>query len=382
MDLLINDYSVGLFDAAEPPCLSLYQPTHRAFPDKQQNPIRFRNLLRELEESLRREYSTRDVQPLMEPFERLAEDADFWRMRTLDGLAVLAAPDFFRVYRFQRSVPELAVVADSFHIKPLVRLLQSADGYYVLGLDRQQIRLFEGNRDRLDEVELVPGIPRTTAEAAGGEDDRERQVSTWTPGGTPGNILYGKGSQSEFEDTNAERFFRAVDHAILEQYSHPSGRPLLLAALPENQSTFRRLSRNPFLLNEEIDINPNALSLEELRERAWRAVEPHYLTRLTGLIESFEVMSAHELGDADLARVARSAVAGRVGTLLIDADRRIPGQLDAMSGAITYNDLSDPAVNDLLDDLGELVLKKGGQIVIVPADRMPTDTGIAAIYRF
>jgi hypothetical protein len=29
-----------------------------------------------------------------------------------------------------------------------------------------------------------------------------------------------------------------------------------------------------------------------------------------------------------------------------------------------------------------LVLQKGGQIVIVPAERMPTRTGIAAIYRF
>jgi hypothetical protein len=28
------------------------------------------------------------------------------------------------------------------------------------------------------------------------------------------------------------------------------------------------------------------------------------------------------------------------------------------------------------------VVKKGGQIVIVPAERMPTQTGIAAIYRY
>ncbi|MGB5055891.1 MAG: hypothetical protein WBO24_15990, partial [Nitrospirales bacterium] len=195
-------------------------------------------------------------------------------------------------------------------------------------------------------------------------------------------VLYGKGSQSEVVGADAERFFRALDREILEQYSRPSGRPLLLAALPENQSTFRRLSRNPFLLDEEIDINPNALSLEDLRKRAWRAVEPHYLTRLSGLIESFETMSAHELGDADLARIARSALAGRVRTLLVDADRRIPGRLDAKTGGIAYDDLSDPAVGDLLDDVGELVLKQGGEVVVVPAERMPTDTGVAAIYRF
>ena len=28
---------------AEPPCLSLYQPTHRHHPDNLQDPIRFRN---------------------------------------------------------------------------------------------------------------------------------------------------------------------------------------------------------------------------------------------------------------------------------------------------------------------------------------------------
>jgi len=73
-------------------------------------------------------------------------------------LAVLAAPGLFRVYRLQRPVPELVVVADSFHTKPLMRILQSADRYQVLGLNRQEIKLFEGNRDALDEIELAQGV--------------------------------------------------------------------------------------------------------------------------------------------------------------------------------------------------------------------------------
>ena len=34
------------------PCLSLYQPTHRSFPERQQDPIRFKHLVRQLEDSL------------------------------------------------------------------------------------------------------------------------------------------------------------------------------------------------------------------------------------------------------------------------------------------------------------------------------------------
>ncbi len=44
--------------------------------------------------------------------------------------------------------------------------------------------------------------------------------------------------------------------------------------------------------------------------------------------------------------------------------------------------MSDPGTGDMLDDLGELVLRKGGEVVIVPAERMPTKSGLAATYRF
>jgi hypothetical protein len=44
--------------------------------------------------------------------------------------------------------------------------------------------------------------------------------------------------------------------------------------------------------------------------------------------------------------------------------------------------LDNPEIDDLLDDLAEMVIKKGGQVVIVPVERMPTITGVSAIQRF
>jgi hypothetical protein len=380
MNLLVKDFTAGLFEAAEPPCLSLYQPTHRHHPDNQQDPIRFRNLVKALEESLQQHYATRDIRALLEPFEQLAGDRDFWN-HTLDGLAVLGAPGLFRVYRLQRPVPELAIVADSFHLKPLLRMLQSADGYSVLGLSREKITLFEGNRDVLDEVELPSAIPQTITDVVGA-DSQVARPSAWAASAGTEGVRFGMGSKSELVDNDTERFFRAVDRALLEHYSRPSGLPLLLAALPEHISFFRRISNNPFLMDEGIDIHPDALSIEALRDRAWRVIEPHYLTRLAGLIEIFGAARAHELGDDDLAKVARSAVAGRVATLLIEAERHVPGRIDGTTGRIEFDDPAHAHVDDLLDDLGELVLKNGGEVVIVPAERMPTQTGIAAIYRF
>jgi hypothetical protein len=384
MDLLANDYRAGLLTAQEPLCLSLYQPTHRFYPDNQQDPLRFRQLVRKLEDSLRQKHPAREVEPLLEPFHALGRDTGFWN-RTLDGLAVLGAPGLFRAYRLQRSVPELAVVADSFHTKPLMRIVQSADRYQVLSLSRQKIRLFEGNRDMLDEVELAPGVPRTITEALGEEltDPHSTVASYGMDAGTTGMAMHhGHGGRKDQIDIDAERFFRIVDRAILEHHSRPAGLPLILAALPEHHGFFHQLSHNPFLSAEGIKNNPEALSTDELRKRAWQVMEPKYLARLARLIEDFGAALAKNLGAEDLDQVSEAALSSRVGTLLVEADRQVPGRLNQTTGQIELKDLAHPEVDDLLDDLGEMVLMKGGEVVVVPAERMPTKTGVAAIYRF
>ena len=381
MDTLERDYPSMLLAAHGSPCLSLYQPAHRHHPDNRQDPIRFRNLVKALEASLRQKYAARETRPLLAPFHALVDDHAFWN-HALDGLAVLAAPGIFKVYRLQRPVAELAVVADSFHTKPLLRILQSADRYQILGLNRHEARLFEGNRYVVDEVDPAPGVPRATAEVVGekaGEPERRNRVYGPVAVGT---TRHGTDVREEALASDTERFFRAVDREVLERHSRPSGMPLLLAALPEHHHLFRTVSRNPFLVAGAIDTHPDALSLDELRERAWQLIQPYYLRRLGDLIERFGAARSNGLGTDDLAQIARAATAGRIEALLIEADRLIPGTLDAMTGAIDFNDLAHPEVDDLLDDLGERVLKDGAEVVIVPAERMPTQTGVAAIYRF
>jgi hypothetical protein len=334
-----------------------------------------------MEQSLRQKYSTRETESLMEPFRALADNIDFWN-HTFDGLAVLGAPGFFRVYRLQRPVPEVVIVADSFHIKPLIRILQSADRYQILGLTRREIKLFEGNRDVVDEIEPAQAVPRTITDALGGEVTERPTLTSFSPGVRGPAIRHGYGSKQDEVDIDAERFFRAVDRAVLEHHSQPSGLPLILAALPEYHNLFRQVSRNPFLLADAIDVHPDALPADGLRERAWRVLEPQYLARLAGLVEEFGRAKSKGYGSDELVAVAEAAVIGRVATLLIDADRHIGGRIDEASGRIEHGDLAHPEIGDLLDDLGELVVRKGGQIVIVPAERMPTRAGIAAIYRF
>jgi len=379
-----QDAAAGLWDECDPPCLSLYQPTHRDHPDNKQDPIRFKNLVKALEESLLQRFSNSEIEPLLEPMRSLGENHDFWN-GTFDGMAVLRSRNMFRIYKFQRPVPELAVVADSFHTKPLLRILQSADRYQVLALNRHEIKLFEGSRDVLDEIAPADGVPRTLTEALGEElTDPRLTVSAYGGRGVgQGPMHHGHGGRKDELDQDAERFFRAVDREVLERHSKPSGLPLILAALPEHHHMFHALSQNPFLIPESLDVHPDALgSIDELRERVWKTIEPRYLARLAELVDTFDSNKSKGLAADDLVEVARAAVGGRVATLLIEARREIPGRVDASTGELEFDDLSHPELDDVLDDLGAVALKMGGEVVVLPTERMPTGTGIAAIYRY
>ncbi|MBA2434180.1 MAG: hypothetical protein H0V54_03675 [Chthoniobacterales bacterium] len=383
MTPLTPDFRAALADA-QPPCLSLYQPTHRHHPQNQQDPIRFGNLLKELEQSLQQKYPADEVAQLLKPFQTLAGDAQFWN-HTRDGLAVFGASGLFQVFGTQRPLPELAVVAESFHTKPLRRLLQTADRYQVLGLTRDAIRLFEGNRDALDEIDPAPGVPRTLTDALG-EELTEPHSTVASYGGDAGAgggaMHHGHGGKSPEVEIDDERFFRAVDRAITEHHSQPSGLPLILAALPEHQALFREVSTNSALTENGITKNPDALSIEELRDQAWEILEPQYRARLEKLKEDAAYASSQKQGSDDLDEVATAAAAGRVGTLLLEAGRRLPGRLDPQTGQVQRGDLDDPQVDDMLDDLADLVAEMGGEVVVVPAEEMSGETGLAAVYRY
>jgi hypothetical protein len=372
---------------ASPPCISLYQPTHRHHPSNQQDPIRFRNLTATLEETLRQTYDVRTVRALIEPFHKLGQDAGFWN-HTLDGLAVLARPGVFATFPLQREVPERLVVAGSFHTKPLLRIVQSADRFQVLCLGRNEVRLLEGNRDVLDEVDLHPSVPldeEDVDEAAqrGREAAPAPEVDQSKTKGLKRSSGTGRRGRASHEVANLalERYFRAVDRAVADHHSKPTGLPLLLAALSEHQPLFRGLSHNPRLLPQGIERDPFPLDIDALRQAAWGQISSYYLSRLSSLVSTFQEAQSKFLGSSDASTVADAAVAGRVATILVEADRMIPGRVNTETGRISFEDLNEPEVDDLLDDLAELVLAKGGEVVVVPRESMPAESGLAAIFR-
>lgn len=382
--LLTQEFIHELFSVTETPCISLYMTTHRIHPENLQDTIRYKNLVKQVKESLNEKYPKADIQTLLEPFEKLASDHDFWN-HTGEGLCVISSAERFEVIRLQLPVEELVMVADTFHTKPLRHIMQSEDRYQVLALTMDEVHLFEGNRHSLFEIELADDFPKTITEALG-EELTEKHSTVASYGGVGGdstNMHHGQGGKMDEVDSDTQRFFRVVASAIHNRYSKPVGLPLLMAALSEHHTLFNQVNKNPFLLPKGININPKAISIEKLAELSWQMMQPMYLEKLEARIEKFNQAKSSGLGSEKMDEVIEAAKAGRVDTLFIEAHRVIAKRLrNKVTGTFEMTDVTQPVLDDQLDDVGEIVTKMGGTVVIIPKAQMPVDTGLAAIFRY
>lgn len=363
------------------PCISLYQPTYRHKPESRQNIIRFKNLIQRIQNSLLNKYSKDETNKLLKPFYTIAEDRLFWN-ESKDGLAILSNKDKTIVYRLNRPVKEFAVVSDSFHIKPLLRIYQSADRYHLLGISRKNFSIYEGDRYGFEKIELEEDIA-TSIEEVLGDQYTEPHLNLGAYGGATGSYMYhGHGSRKDEIDKDTERFFRYVDKLVLDKFSNPEKIPLILIGLTEHHGLFRNITSNPHLMEDGILKDYEALDIEEMRNEAWKVMEPYYLNKTKELVDRFKMEQAKFLATDDLAQIARAILEGRVDTLLVEADKIYPGKINEETGEIIRDKLENPEFDDLLDDMAELVFKLNGNVVVLPKERMPSDTGAAAIYKF
>lgn len=373
--------------AATPPCLSLYLPTERAFPQREQNVIRFKNLLRQVAADLYEHFPDTDTPALLAPLTALIDDADFWH-HPRGGLVILRDRDQLHLLKVVGGVLEAAMVNHHFHLQPLLQLAQTTGRYQVLCLSRDHARLFEGSRDNLVEIELAAGVPRTLEEALGTdltEGNQRGLPQGFGRASERGDAMqHNAGGISKHDEQNAdrERYFLALDRALTREHSQPSKLPLLLAALPEHQAVFRRISNNSLLLAEGLTGDPGPLDNEALRRKAWAVIAPRLDRRLADLLDTYAQRQGQGLASDRLDEIGGAVLDARVATLLVEAERRIPGHLDVDRRLLVPSDPAGANTEDLLDELSLQTLQQGGQVLVLPRERMPGKTGAAAIYRF
>ena len=119
-----------------------------------------------------------------------------------------------------------------------------------------------------------------------------------------------------------------------------------------------------------------------MRAEAWRIAEPSYIQRSASLADDYRLALSRNKGSDSLEAVARAAVEGRVAVLIVEDDCQLPWKIDSANGELHPGDLEHFEIDDALDDLAEIVLRMKREVVVVPKNRIPSETGLVAIYRY
>jgi len=363
------------------PCVSLFLPTHSRPPDAEQDPVRFKNLLGTATGLLHTEYASKDTNALLEPLQALL-DGDFWRQQT-DGLAVFRSLDLMLHYRIPLSLPELAVVADTFHLKPLIKFLQANRRFFVLALSQNSVALYEGTPYALGRVDL-PTLPASLIEELGVEQRESFLNLHASRAGRAAPMFHGHGvPPTENEKAELARFFQAIDNVLWEGLLREERAPLMLAGVGYYHPIYRTISRYQFLAAQSVEGNFERATPEEIHAKAWPLASELFREQENTLLNEYARLVGSGQAMNDLHAIAQATVQGRVRHLLVAESAQLWGRLDRADGSVVQHSAQqDTRDDDIFDDLAECVLTRSGEVLLLPADRMPSASPLAAILRW
>ncbi|MCB2187570.1 MAG: hypothetical protein KQJ78_14205 [Deltaproteobacteria bacterium] len=383
MDRLQRENLDRLLQPRSGPLISLFLPMHREPTGAQEDRIRLKNLLAQVEEDLQSAGLSRpEAQDILRSLRQQDESGDLWRPRG-DGLAVFGWPGGAETFRLPLDFQELAVVGERFHLKPLLPLVSPDGLFHLLALSQKHTRLYLLSRLSIKELE-VPDLPVSMAEVLRFDDpEKQLQMHSGTeprPGGRAA-MFHGQGVGIDDNLEHLERFSLALQRP-LAKYLAEKRIPLMLAGGQPLLSVFRKRAAGLEPSEEVLDINPDSLSQKELHEKAWQGFSHFHELRLAEETGRYQEKEAQGLASHGLREILAAAANHRVDTLYVALDRQVWGRRDSATGQVQVADAQEPGLEDLLNQAALETLGGGGVVFALETSQVPGGSLAAAIMRY
>jgi hypothetical protein len=246
----------------------------------------------------------------------------------------------------------------------------------VLGLSRKHLRLFEYSHGECRDLELPAGVP-ASLEAAGGFDqpdhDLQNRSAAGFSAGAMAGVQFGTLSDREAAGEYRNHFFGLVDRGLKPILA---ARPLLLMGVREEIVAYRRVAKCGEILSPEISGNTDFLTLSGIAARAADAAQMHYDLLAERAFAEYREMPERRRTLDDVRQALQAAAAGRVHQLFVRAGAEVIGPMEPALDSVYADgeDLVNAAVME--------TLRTGGDIFVLPEEKLPATSPVAAVLRY
>jgi hypothetical protein len=372
MDVITQKGLSELVEHSHFPALTIYMPTHRGGADIQSDRIALKNMLRRGEVMLAdADVPAETIVWMTNPVWELIANDEFWESREA-GLAIFISTGFVKTIRLA-DVPEPAVTAgERFYLMPLIPMVRKDAKFYLLALNQNNVRLFEGNAVGLKRIEM-PATPVGLAEALA-HADKQRQLQLHSSGAR-GAAFHGRGGVEESTKSELLEYFHQVDHGVRAAIGKDQA-PLLIAGLDYVTAIYRRANHYPHLVESGVAGNPDAFDLRELHAKAQAVLEPSIRREHEDAVDRLHERLGTGLASTTVAEVLRAANEGRVEALFL-APRR--GEQEV---AANGRERAEPVSNEELNLAALQTYRSGGRVLAVGPGALGNGASIGATFRY
>jgi hypothetical protein len=300
------------------------------------------------------------------------------------SVAVFRSPTIFRVSLLDAEVASRAVLGPHFYILPLLAEFGRGGMFYLLALSRKNVRLLRCTRHSAEEVPFTPGTMTNFDEWMNQAKPDHLAVNNSITGGAQGqrgpNALAPKGVDQDAKDEYLLHFFKQLDRGVSDTLKGQE-RPLVLCATEHELPLYRSVNSYPYLVSEEVRGAPNSMKSGEMHARAIEAIDAAYLARIEEVLADWN----HRAGGTASNRlkdIVAAAHDGRVLTLLVSDSAQQIGTFDEATQTVKGRETGTTSDEDLLNDAASQTLLHAGEVLVVPHNKMPNGTPLAAIFRY
>ena len=376
-ELLRSDFQ-ALADASSS-CVSIYMPAEKAGAKTRENPIRFKNLIREAEEKVADIHETERLKDPLESAKAYIDDYDFWQHQDY-GLAFFINSDGLKYYRLPHNFEETVRVGDRFYLKPLLPVLTNDNKFYLLALSQNEVRFFLGSHYNINQIKLPVDVPASLAEALK-YDDPEKQQQFHTSGAGNSPIYHGQGVGTTDNKDEIKRFFQQID-AGLTSVLQEEKTPLILAGVEFLLPIYHEANSYNNLLEQGVTGNPENVSTADLHQQAWSIVRPHLEAAKQSAMEQYYQLSGTGEASSQVEAIVVGAANGQVDTLFVTPDANYWGKFDRQANKAELTSETEENSIDLIDFAVTQTYLQGGNVYTVEQSVMPESQQAIAIFRY
>jgi len=362
-------------------CVSMFSPTHRAG-FYEEDRIRFKNVLKETRATLKeRGLSEKDAEDFLEKAYDLLDNDDFWENRS-DGLAVFITDDSFQTFACPVDFKPFSYVHDHFYLRPTLPMLTGDKKFYLLTLSQKQIKLYEGEKYTIAEIDIDDKVPTNAEEVLGAVLENEQLQHHYSGNTGDGTIFHGQGIGEDDTQEEIKKYFREVDKGINEILA-PVEYPLVIAGVEKNVALYRHVSDHPKIWDKPITGNVDEEDPVLLHERAVQQLESYFNEERTKYFEQFSEFMAKDKASFSLLDIVKAAKQGKIAALFVNRDEMMWGTYDADTAEATVHEEPQPESVDLLNTIAVQTFTNSGEVFNVAREHMPQATANAnAIFRY